>query len=656
MPPKKKTVADARKAPAPAAKTAKAAATRSMQIAAKGRIAAAKTVRVGGTKASAKPQNTAKRRRAASTSSDDDGEDDDDDEIESDAEASEGSDDNNNEEGGDNAAPLDDRALVLGHLGNMRRIIGSAVRHLGVGAVPSGGGADTGAEGGDADGEDKQQTLLCREQQVSTILRFLQTDAHPTLQLFGMPGTGKTAAVRHAVSLFARQQLGLGGSRHDAPTAAATKAPPTPAPRGKRAAASAGPSGGGGTDVVSVVFFNGYVMQRPTDVFATLLRHLTRFRLGGGTAAAAANSRIAPHQAAAQLERRFTLGWAPAIRRAEDIPLCVIVIDEMDKCCEHSGKTLFRLVDWLTLPYARCKMITIANAMQLPERLDAKTRSRLNTTQRVTFPSYSPEQLQHILAQRLAAARANPSVAHLASSYNAMSPAAAQYICRQIGLHNGDVRRLLQTTAAALQDVLVLVEDLSEKVTAAAQLTVAEANVALEALGLPTAEEASGGIAQVRHLSAVARNVLHDRFQDFLATVESPFVYTIVLIVASESIRQAALQRSELAASHLPLDRLYLIVRATIEAHATMGDDGGRPPPISMTQFLLALEALRQVNFIELPVGDSEATLRDATTATRVSEPVSVTIVHPPQDIVARCEGHPLFESIGKHILKRHQL
>lgn len=515
----------------------------------------------------------------------------------------------------ENAAPeeLSEAALVAQHIEHMKRALSAGIHSLSVGAVPSGV---------------NNETLLCREQQVNSILQFLRGNAHPTLQLFGMPGTGKTAAVKHAVSSFARQRLGVGGTIHS-----------------DEAQDDDMVGVADYSDIVSVIFFNGYVMQKPTDVFAALLRHMSRHRLSSSSTHQ--NNKIAPHQAAALLEKYFAAGWGK--RSYADIPLCVIVIDEMDKCCEHSGKTLFRLVDWLTMPYAKCKMITIANSMQLPERLDAKTRSRLNTTNRVTFPSYSPEQLQHILTQRLVAAH-NPS----ATPYRAMSTGAEEYICRQVGLHVGDVRRLLQTSAAALQELLCLVDDFSEKVKAqGGAVTTKEAFAAMEAFGIPTPtmiSNSNNGVAQVRHLGAVARNVLHDRFQDYLASVASPLVYTTILLTANESIKQSAMARAERSdsdGSHLSLQRLYLLVKATLETYGQAD-----APRISFTQFLLCVETLRQVNFLEISVGANEERLFDATAAVAISSPVFVAIVQPPQDVIARCEGHDMYKTIGKHLVQ----
>eukprot|EP00742_Colponemidia_sp_Colp-10_P022841 GILJ01027085.1.p1 GENE.GILJ01027085.1~~GILJ01027085.1.p1 ORF type:complete len:306 (+),score=34.04 GILJ01027085.1:35-919(+) len=292
-------------------------------------------------------------------------------------------------------------------------------------------------------------------------------------------------------------------------------------------------------------------------------------------------------------------------------------------------------------------MITIANSMQLPKRLDAKTRSRLNTTHRVIFPSYSASQLQNILEQRLDAAFSASG-----SPYQSMCLSAREYISRQVGLHIGDVRRLLQTSAAALQELLCAIEDFAEKVKAqGSSLSINEAVAAMEAFGIPTpSAAATEGVAQLRHLGAVARNVLHDRFQDFMTNVTSPYLYTIIVLIAKESIKLSAIARAENAerdTANIPVDRLHLLVKSTIEKYGP-----SEAPSVSFSQFLMRLETLRQVNFLELSVGANEDRLLDAVAALSSSEPVYLSIVQPPEDVLARCEVHDLYNSIGKHLVQ----
>ena len=45
--------------------------------------------------------------------------------------------------------------------------------------------------------------LVCREEHVKAIQGFLEDRKHHTMQIFGMPGTGKTAAVNYVLAQLA---------------------------------------------------------------------------------------------------------------------------------------------------------------------------------------------------------------------------------------------------------------------------------------------------------------------------------------------------------------------------------------------------------------------------------------------------------------------
>jgi hypothetical protein len=175
----------------------------------------------------------------------------------------------------------------------------------------------------------------------------------------------------------------------------------------------------------------------------------------------------------------------------------VVVIDEVDRLFDNGpgAAALLRVVDWLSLPACGIRLITMANSMHQPEQ---KTRSRLNTTQRVVFQPYTAQELQEILAARLQHIR--PVV---------FQQNAAEGLCRQIANSNGDVRRLLQTAAAALHGIL---------------RAHAEDGVPLPKLPPPsaTAKGTAGaaaaapqqGFVQFANIFPTIRRVLYDRMAD----------------------------------------------------------------------------------------------------------------------------------------------
>jgi origin recognition complex subunit 1 len=62
------------------------------------------------------------------------------------------------------------------------------------------------------------------------------------------------------------------------------------------------------------------------------------------------------------LEKRFT---TPSPRRIQT----VLLVDELDILCNRRQDVVYNLLNWPTLTAARLVVITIANTMDLPERL-----------------------------------------------------------------------------------------------------------------------------------------------------------------------------------------------------------------------------------------------------------------------------------------------
>lgn len=189
--------------------------------------------------------------------------------------------------------------------------------------------------------------LVCRDVHVKTITEFLEERVHYTLQIFGMPGTGKTATVNHALLMFCKKK-----DRN-----------------------------------ASMVCLNGYVIQQSSDIYMTLLSHFFRTRWSSSSSAVSS-----PDQASALLEKKLRNSRSSS-------PFCLIVLDEADKMIEKYSKAFFKIIDWLTLPNVNLKLITISNTMDL--NMDAKTKSRLDLTSKLVFEPYSIDELKRILARRI---------------------------------------------------------------------------------------------------------------------------------------------------------------------------------------------------------------------------------------------------------------
>ena len=114
----------------------------------------------------------------------------------------------------------------------------------------------------------------------------------------------------------------------------------------------------------------------------------------------------------------------------------VVLADEIDHMRTSKDDVLYNLFDWPTRAGSRLVVIGVANTMDLPERLPPKIGSRLGL-KRLTFGSYSREQLQTIAADRLG------------TLHSVFGPGAIEMASRKVAAVSGDARRFLQICARA---------------------------------------------------------------------------------------------------------------------------------------------------------------------------------------------------------------
>lgn len=158
-----------------------------------------------------------------------------------------------------------------------------------------------------------------------------------------------------------------------------------------------------------------------------------------------------PRQAYVQIYRQLTgktLAWAqcrdlleerftkPAARKATKTT--ILLVDEMDIICNRKQDVVYNLFDWTSKKDSRLIAITIANTMDLPERvLKLKVASRLGLT-RITFQPYAFKQLQEVVMSRLAGSKSFVSDA-------------VQLIARKVASVSGDCRRALDICRRATE-------------------------------------------------------------------------------------------------------------------------------------------------------------------------------------------------------------
>lgn len=162
-----------------------------------------------------------------------------------------------------------------------------------------------------------------------------------------------------------------------------------------------------------------------------------------------------PRQAYVQIYRQLTgktLAWAQARdlleerftesksgkKKSRTHKTTVLLLDELDIICNRKQDVVYNLFDWTAKKDSKLVAITIANTMDLPERvLKLKVASRLGLT-RITFQPYTFKQLQEVVIARLAGTKC-------------FVTDAVQLVARKVASVSGDCRRALDICRRATE-------------------------------------------------------------------------------------------------------------------------------------------------------------------------------------------------------------
>uniref|UniRef100_A0A6P7FC55 Origin recognition complex subunit 1 n=1 Tax=Diabrotica virgifera virgifera TaxID=50390 RepID=A0A6P7FC55_DIAVI len=226
------------------------------------------------------------------------------------------------------------------------------------------------------------ESLPCREKEYCDIYNFVEgkllDGCGGCMYISGVPGTGKTATVTSVM----RQ---LESSK--------------------------------GVPKFKFVNVNGMRLTEPRQAYVEILKQLT-----GKT--------VSWEQAQNSLEEIFVKS-----KKKESI---VMLIDELDILCTKRQDVVYNLLDWPTKAKYQLVVISIANTMDLPERLLMnRVTSRLGLT-RLTFQAYTFKQLQEIVMKRL-------------FGTDSFNPDAVQFVARKVASVSGDARRALDICRRAAE-------------------------------------------------------------------------------------------------------------------------------------------------------------------------------------------------------------
>ncbi|XP_069378782.1 origin recognition complex subunit 1 [Paralichthys olivaceus] len=230
------------------------------------------------------------------------------------------------------------------------------------------------------------ESLPCREQEFQDIYSFVESKIMDgtggCMYISGVPGTGKTATVHEVMRCL----------QHAAEV----------------------------DEIPSFLFIeiNGMKMTDPHQAYVQILQKLT-------------GQKATADHAAALLEKRFS---NPAPRKETT----VLLVDELDLLWTRKQNVMYNLFDWPTRRHARLVVLTIANTMDLPERIMInRVASRLGLT-RMSFQPYSFKQLQQIIMSRL-------------NKVKAFEEDALQLVSRKVAALSGDARRCLDICRRATE-------------------------------------------------------------------------------------------------------------------------------------------------------------------------------------------------------------
>ncbi|XP_010845483.1 PREDICTED: origin recognition complex subunit 1 isoform X2 [Bison bison bison] len=230
------------------------------------------------------------------------------------------------------------------------------------------------------------ESLPCREQEFQDIYNFVESklldQTGGCMYISGVPGTGKTATVHEVICCL--QQA-----------AQANEVPP-----------------------FQYIEVNGMKLTEPHQVYVQILQKLT-------------GKRATVNHAAALLAKRFCT-------QGSSQETTVLLVDELDLLWTQKQDVMYNLFDWPTHKEARLVVLTIANTMDLPERIMMnRVSSRLGLT-RMCFQPYTHSQLRQILLSRL-------------RHVKAFEDDAIQLVARKVAALSGDARRCLDICRRATE-------------------------------------------------------------------------------------------------------------------------------------------------------------------------------------------------------------
>ncbi|CAN8295171.1 unnamed protein product [Cochlearia groenlandica] len=244
-------------------------------------------------------------------------------------------------------------------------------------------------------------TIVCREDEQRRIFEFvigcLDQNKAGSMYICGCPGTGKSLSMEKVV-----QQLGDWTNQ-------------------------------AGLLPVGTLSLTCTSLTKTTDIFTKILDEIEPLKK---------DNNYSPLQ---HLQRLFSQKQESSCSR-----MMLIVADEMDFLITKDRGVLHDLFMLTTLPFSRCILIGVANAIDLADRFLPKLKSLNCKPTVVTFRAYSNDQILRILQERL-----------MVLPYIAFQSKALELCARKVAAASGDMRKALCICSSALEILEIEIKGLT---------------------------------------------------------------------------------------------------------------------------------------------------------------------------------------------------
>ncbi|XP_057246870.1 cell division control protein 6 homolog B, partial [Beta vulgaris subsp. vulgaris] len=172
-----------------------------------------------------------------------------------------------------------------------------------------------------------------------------------------------------------------------------------------------------------VLFVNCTSLSKSSDIFTKILQNIKPKKKIGGSVTALKHIQNLYAQDG-ELHKKMML----------------LIIDELDYLITKDREVLHELFMLTTLPFSRCILIGIANAIDLADRFLPRLQSLNCKPSVLTFRAYSKDQIQKILQERL-----------VALPYMVFQAQSLELCARKVAAASGDMRKALSVCRSAIE-------------------------------------------------------------------------------------------------------------------------------------------------------------------------------------------------------------